>query len=151
MKRAKKNAAVDPERHSRECSVCLHPSREEIEREFCEWKPAATISRERKITRQALYKHVRAVGLFEKRDRNIKAALGRFIERGYRVRVTASAFIAAITAYTKINAEGEWVDKQENVNATRNLALFDRMTNGELLKYAETGQLPEWWNPNVIH
>ena len=78
-------------RHEQNCKICNHPNREDIEQEFCEWKSVVAISREYKLNRVALYRHARAVGLFGQRDRNIKAALGRLIERGYGVRVTAAA------------------------------------------------------------
>ena len=149
MKR-KKVKAVDVERHSRDCRICAHADREEIDCEFCEWKPIAAIAKSRRIPRASLYRHIHAVGLFEKRDRDIKAALARIIERGHNVRVTPASLISAIQAYAKINAEGQWVDKQENMTATKNLALFDRMTRGEMLKYAQTGELPEWWHPPGI-
>jgi len=136
-------------RHERDCSVCAHPDRREIEREFCEWKPLAAISRERKLSRPALYRHAHATNLFESRDKNIRAALSHFIERGYKVRVTASSFIAAIQAFAKINAAGEWIEKSEKVNASPTQELFGRMTRGEMLKYAETGALPDWWPTNT--
>jgi hypothetical protein len=109
-----KNNRVGLTRHERDCRVCAHPDREEIEREFCECKPLAAIARERKITRPSLYPHVRALNLFERRDRNIKSALANLIEKGFRVRVTASSFVAAIQAYSKINnSEGAWIEKTE--------------------------------------
>jgi len=133
-------------RHERDCSVCAHPDRREIEREFCEWKPLAVISRERHLSRPALYRHVRATNLFESRDKNIRAALTHFIERGYRTKVTGTALISAIQAFAKINSVGEWIEKSENVNASRTQQeLFGRMTRGEMLKYAESGTLPNWW------
>lgn len=143
---AKKTTHVDIKRHSRDCSVCPRHDREEIEREFCEWKPAEVIARERKISRAAMYRHVRAIGLLGRRDRNIKAALANFIERGYRVKVTASSFIAAIQAYAKINAEGEWIDKVEDIRATQNRSQLERMTRGELARYVQQNELPAWWN-----
>src|SRR5271156_164690 len=127
-------ARVDIKRHSRDCSVCAHLDCEEIERDFSEWKPLTAIAKERQIPRASLYRHVHAAGLFEKRDRNIKAALAKFIERGFNVHVTAASFVSAVQAYAKINTEGEWVDKKEDVTAPRNLALFDRMTRGEMLR-----------------
>jgi hypothetical protein len=132
-------------RHEQNCKICNHPDRDEIERDFCEWKSVVAISREYKLNRIALYRHARAIGLFGRRDRNIKAALGRLIERGYGVRVTAAAVIAAIQAYAKINSSGEWIDKTENVNAANTKELFSRMNRGEMLRYAETGELPAWW------
>jgi len=87
---------VDIERHSRVCGICQDPRREDIELEFTEWKPIAVIARERKLSQSALYRHFNATGLFGKRDRNLKAVLGRFIDRGYRVKVTAQSFIAEV-------------------------------------------------------
>jgi predicted DNA-binding ribbon-helix-helix protein len=145
-----RNAQPDRQKHSRDCSICAHRDRDQIEREFCEWKPIAAIAKERKISRTSLYRHIHATGLLEKRSRNIKSALSRVIERGYNVHVTAAALISAISAFAKINSEtGEWIDKTEDVNAGRNLAQFDRMTQGEMLEYARSGKLPEWWNPSA--
>lgn len=132
-------------RHEQNCSICNHTNREEIEQDFCEWKSVVAISREYKVNRVALYRHARAVGLFAQRDRNVKAALARLIERGYAVKVTASSLISAIQAYAKINAAGEWIDKSENVNVTNTKELFSRMSRDEMLRYAETGELPAWW------
>jgi hypothetical protein len=75
-----KTARVNTKRHSRDCSVCAHPECEEIEREFCEWKPAEVIARERKISRAAFYRHIRAMSLLARRDRNIKASATSFVQ-----------------------------------------------------------------------
>ena len=61
------------------------------------------------------------------------------------MRVTAAAVISAIQAYAKINAAGEWIDKNENVNLTTTRELFSRMNREEMLRYAETGELLSWW------
>jgi hypothetical protein len=92
-----------------------------------------------------LYRPLRALNLFERRDRNIKTALANFIEKGFRVRVTASSFVAAIQAYSKINSQGAWIDKTEDVGQSPTQRLFDQMTRAEMLQYAETGELPSWW------
>jgi hypothetical protein len=141
----------DPQKHSRDCGICAHRDRDEIEREFVEWRPIAAIAKARKIPRASLYRHVHATGLFEKRGRNVKAALAKIIERCDRVHVTSAAVISAIAAYAKINSEtGEWIDKIEDVNARGNMEKFDKMTQGEMLKYAQTGELPEWWNSSPL-
>lgn len=139
--------STDIDRHSRVCRICQDPRREEIELEFTEWKPIAVIAREQRLSQSSLYRHFNATGIFGKRDRNLKAVLGRFIDRGYRVKVTAQSLIAAIQCYAKINAAGEWIDKTENVNETRTQELFTRMSRGEMLRYAQTGELPTWFRP----
>ncbi len=146
-----KKAQPDPQKHSRDCSICRRRDRDEIEREFVEWRPIAAIAKARKISRTSLYRHIHAKGLFEKRSRNVKAVLERVIENGRDAHVTAAALISAVTAYAKINSEtGEWIDKIEDVNARRNIEKFDKFTQGDLLKYAQTGELPEWWNPYPV-
>jgi hypothetical protein len=149
----KKEKPTDAERHARICTICQDPRREEIETEFVEWQPLAVIAREKRLSQSALYRHMNAVGLFGKRDRNLKAVLSRFIERGHRVKVTANAFIAAIQAFAKINGEGQWIDKVESVNETQAQELFSRMSRAEMFRYAESGQLPDWFlieNPSRV-
>ena len=50
--------------------------------------------------------------------------------------------VAAIQAYAKINAAGQWVERNEHVNLND---LFDRMSKEELEKYARDGELPDWF------
>src|SRR5215831_11855090 len=69
-------------RHSRNCSICGHQSREEIEREFINWTGPKAIAREFGLRdRTAIYRHAHALDLFSKRQRNIRAALEKIIER----------------------------------------------------------------------
>jgi hypothetical protein len=89
-----------------------------------------------------LYRHAHALGLFQKRQRNVRAALNRIIERAESVDVTASAVVAAIQAYAKINSAGEWIDKTETVSLNN---LFGWMSTQELEAYAQTGALPGWF------
>ena len=50
--------------------------------------------------------------------------------------------VAAVQAYSKINAQGQWIERSESVNLH---ALFDRMTTAELEAYAQDGRLPQWF------
>ena len=86
-----------------------------------------------------MYRHTHALGLFQKRQRNIRAALERIIEQAGEV---ASAVVAAGQAFAKINAAGEWIDRTETTSMND---LFDRMSTQELEAYARTGALPEWF------
>jgi hypothetical protein len=58
------------------------------------------------------------------------------------VDVNAAAVVAAIQAYCKINAQGQWVERSETVSFNE---LFDRMTREELERYAQDRSLPEWF------
>jgi hypothetical protein len=68
-----------------------------------------------------------------------RAALERIIEKAGEVKVTAAAVVAAIQAYSKINAAGQWVDRSEHVSLND---LFERMSREELEAYAREGNLP---------
>jgi hypothetical protein len=80
--------------------------------------------------------------LFIKRQRNVRAALERIIEKAGDVDVTASAVVAAVQAYSKINSAGQWIDRTEQVSLND---LFDRMSTEELEEYAQQGTLPKWF------
>ncbi len=77
-----------------------------------------------------------------KRQQNIRGALEKIIEQAGEVEVNASAVVAAIGAYARINARGQWIERSETVNLNE---LFDRMTRSELDKYARDGTLPAWF------
>lgn len=143
--RARQPKPLTPqERHERDCKVCHHPRRDEIEAEWIAWEHATKIAKQYRLSRDSLYRHVRALNLFAKRDRNIRAALARIIERSSSVRATAAAVVAAVQAYAKINAQGHWIDRTEHKYVDLR-PIFDRMTREELDTYAREGKLPDWF------
>ena len=140
--------SVSPGRHKRNCTVCGHDKCEEIEREFVNWTAASAIARDYGLADKAsVYRHAHAFGLFVKRQRNIRAALEKIIERAGDVEVTSSAVVAAVQAYAKINAQGQWVDRSEHIDLNE---LFERMTQEELEMYARDGKLPAWFTQTVV-
>jgi hypothetical protein len=141
------DATVSLGRHQRACSVCGHEQRAEIEAAFIGWRSPAAIAEEYGLAdRASVYRHAHALGLFPKRQKNVRAALERIIEKAGEVEVTASAVVAAVQAYAKINAAGEWVDRTVPVSLNQ---LFDRMSTPELESYAQTGALPDWFKATV--
>ncbi len=82
----------------------------------------------------------------DKRRRNVRSALERIIEKAGEVDVTATAVVAAVQAYSKINAMGHWVERSEHVNLNE---LFLRMTREEMETYAKEGTLPDWFEDAV--
>lgn len=131
-------------RHRRNCTVCAHQKCEEIEQEFVSWRSPKQIVEEYGLAdRTSVYRHAHAFGLMEKRKRNVRAALERIIESAGEVEVTSSAVVAAVQAYAKINAQGQWVDRSEHVNLNE---LFERMSREELEAYAIEGALPGWFS-----
>jgi hypothetical protein len=68
-------------RHSHLCKICAHKKRKEMEAEFVARESLATIAKNFHLAdRASVYRHARAFGLFEKRRRNVRAALERIIE-----------------------------------------------------------------------
>jgi hypothetical protein len=133
-------------RHEFACKVCAHPKREEIEAEWIGWAQTSKLAKKYGLSRESLYRHCHAFGLFERRRRNLRAALERIVEQADSVQVNASAVVAAAQALAKINAAGHWIDRTEAVNLN---ALFERMTADELQRYAEKGELPEWFQQAI--
>jgi hypothetical protein len=134
-------------RHRRACSMCAHPQCAEIEAAFVSWRNPAVIAQEFGLAdRTTIYRHAHALGLFEKRQRNLRSALESIIEKAGEVEVTASSVVAAIQAYAKLNANGQWVERTEQVNLND---LFERMTVQELDIYAREGTLPKWFEATV--
>ena len=101
------NSSVNEGRHAAECKICAHSQREEIERDFINWRPASIAKHYKLANRASVYRHAHAFGLFPKRQRNVRAALGNIIERAGEVEVTAPGVVAAVQAYSKINASGQ--------------------------------------------
>ena len=135
-------------RHRRNCSVCAHAKREEIEADFIAWRSPAGIATEYGLAdRTSVYRHAHALGLFAKRQRNIRAALERIIEKAGEVDVTATAVVSAVQAYSKINAAGQWIDRTEQVSLND---LFDKMSTQELEEYAQHGTLPKWFEAATV-
>ena len=139
---------VNMGRHQRNCSICAHAQREEIEADFIAWRSPGLIATEHGLAdRTSVYRHAHALGLFTKRQRNIRAALERIIEKAGEVDVTASAVVSAVQAYAKINAAGQWIDRTEQVSLND---LFDRMSTAELEEYAQSGTLPRWFEAATV-
>ena len=141
--KAKPEKTVNRGRHEAHCKICAHPEREEIERDFVSWcSPIRIVADYGLADRASVYRHVRAFGLFAKRQRNVRAALERIIEKADEVDVNATAVVGAIQTYAKINSQGQLVERHEQVNLNE---LFERMTAQELETYAKDGVLPDWF------
>jgi len=68
----------------------MHEQRQEIETEFVVWRsPSALVQQYGLSDRTSIYRHAHALGLFAKRQRNVRAALERIIEKAGDVDVTA--------------------------------------------------------------
>jgi hypothetical protein len=104
--------AVALSRHERLCTICHHPEREAIEEAFLHWNNVHIIKYEFKLqcSDMAIYRHARALGLYQLRNRNLRSSLEYVIEKAQRISPTADGLVRAIRAYTRINENGEWID-----------------------------------------
>ncbi len=60
-----REATIDPGRHAAECKICAHAQREEIEREFINWRSPVAIAKHYKLANRAsVYRHAHALGLY---------------------------------------------------------------------------------------
>jgi hypothetical protein len=140
------NADANHRRHEKLCSVCRHPKREDIEQAYIDWTSPTRMAKEYGLTRDSIYRHVRYAGLAPKRDRNIRAALGRLIERADEVKPNAGSIVYACHTLARINSAGQLVDRSEHLNLNE---LFERCSQQELEKYAEDGSLPSWFEASA--
>jgi len=101
--------------HQRNCSICEHPALEFIEQEFLHWHNPADIALAYKIGWRAVYRHAHAMGLFARRDTNLRFALAGIIQRCHNVEPSADSVIRAVRAYTRITPQGEWIDPPTRV------------------------------------
>jgi hypothetical protein len=100
-------------KHASRCTVCSHPERDLIEQLFVDWFSVASIRREFGLRyRTAIYRHAKAFGLFERRARNVRFALGSIIEKIQSIEPTADTVLRAIHALAHINHQGEWVARR---------------------------------------
>lgn len=107
---------VSRSHHELRCVICRHPDREAIEEAFLQWRCVAEIQREFRLpSRTTVYRHARACGLFPRRGRNLRAALEHIIECAEIISPTAGSIVRAIEAYTRLTADGKWIDPPAHV------------------------------------
>jgi hypothetical protein len=115
-------SAPDLERHSRKCSICHHPEREDIEQAFLRWhSPYVILTQFNLFNYASLYKHAHATGLYDLRMRNLRPALENIIESSDQVPPTAAGIVRAIRAYACLTDTGEWVEPVRRFILSRGL------------------------------
>jgi hypothetical protein len=98
-------------RHRRKCAICNHPEREMIEFYFINWRSPYTIASDFRLNNtSAVYRHARALDLFPRRSKNIRAMLEILFEKAGGVQLTADALVRAVRTYASLGDGGEWVE-----------------------------------------
>lgn len=128
------------ERHSRRCTVCASPNRQSIEEAYLRWESPSKICKQFQIRCQsALFLHVGALHLAEERDKHIKRCLAGLIEKNLNRRLSGSALIAAIVAFSRIDAEGRDAERLEYSQGKNS---FVGWTRAELELFVTQGTWP---------
>ncbi len=102
----------DFSRHSRRCSICAHPDRDDIEGDFVRWRSPQQIAREYNLPdRFSVYRHAHYAGLFQRRKRQVARVLESFLESAESCPIEAADMIIRATRlYVRINEHGDWVE-----------------------------------------
>jgi hypothetical protein len=106
--------------HKGHCAICRHPHRADIEYDFLRWRSVHDIVDEFKLhNRRIVYRHAHATRLWERRSRNLQAALEALIEGAENVKVTGDTVIRAVIAHCRINDQGKYVEPVRHVVISR--------------------------------
>ena len=113
--------------HARRCSICRHREREMIDDEFLHWIDVASIAETYEIERRAIYRHAHATGLFGRRNREVRFALGHIIEQAQSVEVTADSIIRAVRLFACLTDDGELINPARRAvhEPSRSTHLYD--------------------------
>lgn len=76
-----KDEESDPRRHRRKCAICRHKQCEEIDQDYLDWKPMTEIVETYRVQERSLYRHVKALGLWDKKKENRKHLYLRIMEK----------------------------------------------------------------------
>jgi hypothetical protein len=108
-------------RHRAQCTICKHPNCREIEDAWLDWCSPAKIEYAYQVSRDSLYRHCHAFGLFSKRRRNIMRAYERIAERLDTVNYSGSTVVSALGVLVKLvndQKAAEGVQSAERQKAT---------------------------------
>ena len=96
--------------HARHCTICHHPERQAIEDEFILWHSPKTIASNYAVGNRSIYRHARALGLFERRAAHLRDALGHIIEKAENAPTTSDAVVRAVYAHSHLSPSGQWIE-----------------------------------------
>jgi hypothetical protein len=132
-----RGGSVNQGRHQAQCSICKSAHLDAIEQDFIHWTSVSEIQQIYTVTRYSVYRHAHAFDLFNKRAKNIRAALDKIIEQVNGVLVSGPTIISAIKMAMKMD------EKQEDPDPKK---VFEQMSKAEREAFASDGSLPEWFS-----
>jgi hypothetical protein len=115
----KSSALPELKRHARKCAICHHPDRADLEEAFVCWRSADLIQQDYDLPNyHTIYRHARALGLYERRRQNLRFAAELLIEHADQAQPDANIILRAIHACARINDRGEWVEPARRLIVT---------------------------------
>jgi hypothetical protein len=94
-------------RHQAQCSVCRHPQCQEIEEAWMNWANTTLLAKDYGVSRDAVYRHMRALDLFKVRQQRVKIVYEKILERMDMVSVNGATLLAALKDYTALLKQEE--------------------------------------------
>ena len=144
--KVKEGGSVNLGRHQAQCTVCQHPQRQEIEEAWIGWGYTNHIAKDYGVSRDSIYRHAHALGLFSKRQKNHKLVVEKIMERLDWTEIHGSDILSAIKIYEKIISAEQRI---EQAQATNPKELLERMSQEERDAFARDGSLPAWFSKAI--
>jgi len=103
-------------RHQSQCSVCSHPQQQAIEEEWVNWGSTTLLAEKHGLSRDGIYRHAHALGLFRERQKRIKRLYEKVLERLDTVKFSGSDLVKVLKEYTAL-CEREEAKQGTNLTA----------------------------------
>lgn len=89
-------------RHQSQCSVCTHPQRQEIEEAWLNWANTIDLADRCGLSRDAVYRHMHALGLFHERQTRRKRLYENILERAPITSFRGSDIVKLLKEYAEL-------------------------------------------------
>ena len=126
-------------RHQAQCSICRHPQCQEIEEAWVNWENTTLLAKDYGLSRDAMYRHMRAFDLFKVRQQRVKIVYEKIIERLDMVSVNGATLLAALRDYSALLEKEE--AKQASTGASQEVS--SPISDLEPVELAKDESLPE--------
>ena len=136
--------------HIKNCSVCKSDKCKEIEDKYLRWVSPYDLADDYPVSKDAIYRHVRAFGFDTKRDKNHDKLLGAIIERGFKSNLKISDAVVLRASELRMKKRKELTEKVEHSGSIEHVNVqkeADKQVNN--LKSALNGGQNSKDTPNI--
>ena len=136
----KEDRHVSLGRHRAQCRICSSPDCQQIEEAWTNWSETYSLAKRFGVSRDAVYRHAHALGLFHLRRKNLRGALEQIVERIDQTRMNGPDILEAIKVLLKMDKD----DKEKGPSRDLDFkSLFCQMSPEERTAFANDGSLPD--------